>query len=79
MKMKQLGRNTSEITTDRYVILFSYNTPVAYLDLDHDKCFVTETKYSRTTSKHISKWLPSEATEVPQQQINDLFDRFQCG
>lgn len=55
MKLKILGANRTEIQVATYDILFSYNTPVAVLDI-HGNMFVTECRWSRTTSKHIGLW-----------------------
>lgn len=57
-------------------ILFSYQTPVA--GWDDEGAFETETKYSVTTSKHISKYFGGKerrqqvARKVPQSFIDNL-------
>lgn len=61
MKLKQIGPNRVEIHQDNGVIvLVSYETPVACMLLGpHGYAYIkTAKKYSRTTSKHISEWLP---------------------
>jgi hypothetical protein len=57
MKIEQVGSNMTElILGNGTVILFSYKTPVACWK---DGTFYrTETYYSKTTTKHINKWLP---------------------
>jgi hypothetical protein len=57
MKLKQLGSNqTLLITNHGYEILYSYETPVAgYSPILG--WFKTSKKYSRTTNKHINKYL----------------------
>ena len=58
-------------------ILFSYNTPVAGRRLVDGalQIFKTNKKWSRTTSKHISKYLKkfnAEAVELPQNEISTI-------
>ncbi len=70
--IKNLGANKTELhMSNGDIIFFSYQTPVAAQVVSG---FVrTETKYSVTTSKHISQWLDgANATTVPQSQIDDL-------
>lgn len=56
MKLKQIASNMTEVTINGVgTILFSYQTPVAAKTPTGLK--VTTTKYSVTTSKHITKWL----------------------
>lgn len=53
-------------------ILFSYETPVAVYDDKYGMFFRTEHKYSRTTSKHINKWIGNLRHEtVPQITIEE--------
>lgn len=55
MKLSQLGSNMVEIETPTNIkILFSYETPVAYIE--NGKGYKTKTFHSRTTSKHINKF-----------------------
>jgi hypothetical protein len=56
MKLQPLGANQTTITTNTgMTILFSYETPVACIV--NGKAFKTDKQWSRTTSKHINKWL----------------------
>ena len=59
MKLKQLGSNMTLLQKPNNAIceelLFSYETPVAGYDIDG--FFVTDKKFSVTTSKHIGKYL----------------------
>ena len=82
MKLKKIGNNETElIFNDGTHVLFSYETPVAVSTTD--KIFVTEQKYSNTTTKHINKWCHDskwcrsyssgyllEITTVPQHTID---------
>lgn len=65
-----IGSNQIEIRHGDNFFLVSYKTPVAaYVKGEFYK---TSTKFSRTTSKHINKWLgPVKAKEIPQQMLED--------
>ena len=79
MKLKQLGANQTEVQlSDHYErqtiqIFFSYEQAVCVRN--ENGCFVTEEKYSRTTSGHINKWvsgLSNIIKMVPQSEIDNL-------
>jgi hypothetical protein len=55
------GRHGNMTIEDRmqYDILKSYDTPVAAYDRQKNICYITKTKYSQTTTKHINKWVAS--------------------
>ncbi len=81
MKLRTLGPNQTELHTDEAVIFFSYQTPVAavlqktpYATPERNHWVVrTASKYSRTTSKHINRWLDGvESVEVPQEFLDGL-------
>ncbi len=76
MKLRNVGSNMTEITTEKGQILFSYKTPVAALlaDADNgDTVVKTSTKWSSTTSRHINKWLDGlTAVERPQAFFDNL-------
>jgi len=78
MELKPIKSNCTELKLNDYVVLFSYETPVAYYDRKTDKYYKTSTKWSRTTSKHINEWLKDrallnqEAIEVSQEVLNGL-------
>ena len=61
MKLRKLGNNQTEIQTEQFDILVSYETPVAYYDKRADVYHKTEKKWSATTSRHISNWIPEGA------------------
>ena len=58
-------------------VLFSYGTPVALLDTD-GVYVVTEEKFSSTTSKHISQFVPKRAEQisVPQEMLEEKCGNF---
>ena len=74
IKIQNLGANKLEIYLDKSnLILFqSYETIVA-ARLENLEYVRTSTKWSRTTTRHINKWLEGvEAKERPQS----FFDKF---
>jgi hypothetical protein len=77
MRVKSLGANQTEIITDNYIILVSYETPVAYFDRVNDKVYRTSKKWSVTTSRHINKWLEDflgVAEETSQNVLDHLMN-----
>ena len=76
MKIKLIGANQTEVQlSDHYEtqIFFSYEQAVCVRNADG--CFVTTEKYSRTTSKHINKWVANLSNiikMVPQSEIDKL-------
>jgi hypothetical protein len=73
LHLTPLGANQTEVRYGDNYVLFSYQTPVAYRNKD-GKEFYSATKYSNTTSKHISGWLHDKAaaTKVEQSAIDSL-------
>ena len=80
MKLNPIGRNQTVVTTVDGQIFFSYSTPVAAI-LRHapegkdEWCTVVRTshKWSRTTTRHINKWLGNlKAEEMPQSFFDNL-------
>ena len=74
MKLTPLGANQTEVSiNDGTQIFFSYRTPVAaYLP---SKGYVrTERFWSKTTSRHINKWLQgvNNVSEVSQTVLDNL-------
>jgi cytochrome b len=65
MKIKPIASNQTELHTNSgAVVLFSYQTPVA-AQLAEGGFVRTSTKWSKTTSKHITQWLNgAKAREV---------------
>lgn len=75
MNLRPLGPNQTEIQAGRYEILFSYRTPVAYRNTESGKWYKTSKFWSRTTTRHINKWLregPSDVEECDQQILDRL-------
>ena len=78
MKLKLIGANQTEVQlSDHYVtqIFFSYEQAVCVRNANG--CFVTTEKYSRTTSKHINKWIANLSNivkMVPQSKIDNLVE-----
>lgn len=78
MKLLKIGKNMTELQyMDGVIVLYSYQTPVAAF-IPHNKIgfthfYVTSRKFSRTTSKHIKKWLgPVIYEEKPQEFFDSL-------
>ena len=72
MNINTIVPNMTELhLNDKTIILFSYNTAVAaYIP---GKGYIkTDEYFSPTTSKHINKWTPENAKEVPQAEIDVL-------
>lgn len=71
MKLHPLGSNQTQITTDDWVILFSYQTPVAAQNRHNGQQIATRKKWSRTTSRHINKWLDGMSANLVDQEELD--------
>ncbi len=62
MKVTPISANQTQISlADGTEVLFSYRTAVAAL-VPGKGWIRTEEQYSRTTSKHINRWIQSPAT-----------------
>ena len=70
--LPHLGRaNASLLCLDNITILFSYQTPVAVQDSELAVIYVTNTKYSKTTTRHINSFVGDNSViHVPQEAIN---------
>ena len=51
------GNNGTEIIYTDFHLFYSYQTPVAAFDPDSKTIYITDKKYSRTTTAHIKKWI----------------------
>jgi len=72
MKINPLGANKTVLTlADGTEVLFSYGTPVAAF-VPGQGWLRTERRWSVTTSKHITQWLPGKAEERPQAFFDNL-------
>lgn len=74
MKLTPIAANQNEVTiNDGTQIFFSYRTPVAaYLP---EKGYVrTSTYWSKTTSRHINKWLQNvnNVSEIDQGVLDNI-------
>ena len=74
MQLKPLGSNQTELRlTNGTTVLFSYETPVACYSNDDGKYYRTNKQWSRTTSKHINKWLESiSAVSIDQIELESI-------
>ena len=67
MRIKKVGANQTEVHMTDSVVFFSYETPVAAQI--NGQYFVTDRKFSRTTTKHIYSWLESVNAQVMTQEF----------
>jgi len=74
MQVKSLGANQTEVIVSDVHILYSYSTPVAAF-VPGKGFLATNTKYSRTTSRHISQWTDKLHKSVDQSVIDELLPR----
>ena len=71
MKLNNFASNQTQIELkDGTVILFSYKTPVAAF-VPGTGYVRTKTQYSRTTSKHINKWVRAAVCGAVDQSYLD--------
>ena len=78
LKIRQVGSNQTELTINREIILFSYQTPVAILGIRNYK---TDQYYSKTTSRHINSFFKGleKPKEIPQRIIDNYFVMMEAG
>lgn len=77
---RQAGKSSKTMSVENkllYDILYSYDTPVAAYHREKQIYYITEKKWSQTTTRHIHKWISSEkklkeTIKVPQKTINDI-------
>jgi len=70
MKLQNMGSNKTKLIKDNWEIFFSYNTPVVATDCQ-GRWFVTDKKWSVTTSKHINQFLGGMIAERRDQSFFD--------
>jgi hypothetical protein len=79
MKVKSIRSNQTEIVKNNGSrLLVSYETPVAYWCAPENRLYITDKKWSVTTSKHINKWKQQfSATEkrVDQAALDNYMSR----
>lgn len=71
MNLIPLAANMTEIVIGNRSVLFSYKTPVA-LHIEGIGYIVTDKKWSRTTSKHINKFL--NGNKAYKTETQEYFD-----
>ena len=78
LRLRVIQANMTEVMVDNLLILFSYNTAVAYKRLDNGCYYVTKEYFSRTTRNHISLWVEEDAHKVirvDQELIESVLER----
>ena len=73
MKLNPIKSNMNEMVLNKDItVLFSYQTPVA--GWDEQGAFRTDSKYSKTTTRHINEYLGGKdiGRVVPQEYIDSL-------
>ena len=71
MKLTSLAANQTQLVlADGTEIFFSYETPVA-AQLPNFEYIKTATKWSKTTTRHINKWLEGVTAKTVDQTILD--------
>lgn len=74
MYLNPIASNMTEIATFKYRILCSYKTPVAVYDLTTNVFVKTKKFWSRTTSRHINKWIGPFAPSLVHEEEQEFFD-----
>jgi len=76
LKVNSVGKNQTELIVNEttVTVFFSYKTPVACF-IKGKGYFKTRKNFSKTTTKHINKWLIGEkAQEKPQDFFDNLLN-----
>ncbi len=75
MNLKPIASNMTEIEVGNKRVLFSYKTPVAFID-EFGRQFITSKKWSATTTRHINKWVNRSNTweNKPQEYFDNLLN-----
>ena len=80
MNLNPIQANMTELSINGLTILFSYKTPVAFINYTDNKVFKTSKHWSQTTTRHINKWLAlndiskDKAIETTQESIDALIN-----
>lgn len=79
MNLVQKGSNQTELKLNDYIVFFSYQTPVAAIDRCNGQAYVTDKKWSKTTSRHINAWLgqlpnPKDYKMCDQEFLDNLLN-----
>lgn len=73
MNLIPLGTNQTQVSFGSFKVFFSYRTPVAAFNNLTGEYYRTEKYWSKTTSRHINKWLEGiKAEERPQEFFDNL-------
>jgi hypothetical protein len=71
MKLYRDKTNEALLCLDNITIFFSYQTPVAVHDSELAVFYVTNTNYSKTTTRHVNSFVgDNPVVHVPQEAIN---------
>ena len=72
LTVQPIASNMTLLKTPDSLVLFSYATPVAIYELSTYRYFKTAKKWSKTTTRHINKWLDGvQAQEMPQEFFDE--------
>lgn len=72
MTINPLGVNITEVSNGKVTVLYSYKAPVAaFIDGD---VFVTDKQWSRTTTRHVYRWVNMRGFLVTATKPQEFFD-----
>lgn len=72
LTVQPIASNMTLLQTPTALVLFSYSTPVAVYDKRNHDYFKTAKYWSKTTTRHINKWLDGvQAQEKPQEFFDE--------
>lgn len=75
LSVKPIASNMTLLETPKHIVLFSYATPVASFDKATYSFNRTAKKWSKTTTRHINKWIDGvKAIEQPQTYFDNLLN-----
>ena len=79
MKLKPIRANMTELDLGRFVVLFSYKTPVACLEAKTGEACKTSKTWSNTTTRHINSWMASLGVHCLEVKPQEYFDNLITG
>ena len=75
LSVKPVASNMTLLETPAHIVLFSYATPVASFDKATYSFHRTTKKWSKTTTRHINKWIDGvKAIDQPQDYFDNLLN-----
>ena len=75
LSVKPIASNMTLLETPKHIVLFSYATPVASFDTATYSFHRTTKKWSKTTTRHINKWIDGvKAIDQPQDYFDNLLN-----